>query len=205
VTRLAALVLPLLAVAGCSAAPGQPVATPAPVPFAACGELTQPPPDAPSAAPVGPAAASPAPAAAAATLPDLQLPCAAGGPAVALRDIRGPAVINLWASWCGPCRSELPAFQRLADRYGGQVHVIGVNTRDRPEAAASLATDLGLTLPTLTDPDERVRTAIRRAALPVTVFVDRSGRVRHIHDSTALDDQTLGALVRRHLDIPVTP
>lgn len=198
-TRLAALVLPLLVLAGCSAAPGQPSAETTPVPFAACGELIRPPADAASS---GPAGASAVPAASA--LPDLDLPCVAGGPAVALRDLRGPAVINLWASWCGPCRSELPAFQRLADRYGGQVHVVGVNTRDRPEAAVSLATDLGLTFPTLADPDERLRVAVRRAALPVTVFVDGSGRVRHIHDSTALDDKALAALVRRHLDVPVT-
>lgn len=201
-TRLAALVLPLLVLAGCSAAPGQPAAEATPVPFAACGELTQPPTDAASSAPAG--ASAPAGVPAGAALPDLNLPCVAGGPPVALRDVRGPAVINLWASWCGPCRSELPAFQRLADRYGGQVHVVGVNTRDGPEAAVSLATDLGLTLPTLADPDERLRVAVRRAALPVTVFVDRSGRVRHIHDATALDDQALAALVRRHLDVPVT-
>jgi thiol-disulfide isomerase/thioredoxin len=172
------------------------------VPFAACGALTRPPADAASAASAG--VTGPGGAYTASALPDVELPCLAGGPAVALGDVRGPAVINLWASWCAPCRSELPAFQRLADRNGGRVHVVGVNTGDRPDAAVSLATDLGLTFPTLADPDERVRTAVRRAVLPVTLFVDGSGRVRHVHDSTALNDQTLAALVRRHLDVPVT-
>lgn len=212
-TRLAALVLPLLVVAGCSAAPGQPAVEATPAPFVDCADLTQPPADAASSASAGvsataavstPSGVSAPAGVPAAALPDLELPCAAGGPAVALADVRGPAVINLWASWCGPCRSELPAFQRLADRHGGLVHVVGVNTRDRPDAAVSLAIDLGLTFPTLADPDERLRVAVRRAALPVTVFVDRSGRVRHIHDSTPLDDEALAALVRRHLDVPVT-
>jgi thiol-disulfide isomerase/thioredoxin len=197
VTRLVAFMLPLLVVAGCSPASEQPAAEATRVPFAGCGELTRP----PAGAPVGQKQSA---GALASVLPDLQLACAAGGPSVALRDVHGPTVINLWASWCAPCRSELPAFQRLADRYGEQVHVVGINTRDRVEAAASLATDLGLTIPTLADPDERLRRAIRRAALPVTIFVDRAGRVRYIHDSTALDFETLAALVRRHLDVPVT-
>ena len=212
-TRLVALMLSLLVVAGCAATRQQPAAEATRVPFAGCGELTIPPADTPvRTEPSADAAANPAPSADATAgsdpsqsggLPDLHLGCAAGGPAVALREVHGPAVINLWASWCAPCRSELPAFQRLADRYGEQVHVVGVDTRDRTEDAASLATDLGLTFPTLADPDEKLRVAIRRAALPVTVFVDRAGRVRHIHDSTALDDQTLAALVRQHLDVPV--
>jgi thiol-disulfide isomerase/thioredoxin len=193
VTRLAALVLPLLVVAGCSAAPGQPAVEATPAPFVDCADLTQPPADAANSASGGVSATA-----------AVSTPSGVGGPAVALADVRDPAVINLWASWCGPCRSELPAFQRLADRHGGQVHVVGVNTRDRPDAAVSLAIDLGLTFPTLADPDERLRVAVRRAALPVTVFVDGSGRVRHIHDSTPLDDEALAALVRRHLDVPVT-
>ena len=76
-------------------------------------------------------------------LPDLRLPCFTGGEPVGLDAVRGPAVINLWASWCGPCRKELPAFQRLAGRTGGQLHVVGVDTRDDREAAQSLAADLG--------------------------------------------------------------
>lgn len=199
--RLAALLLPLLVAAGCAAPPERPVAETSGAPFAAdCTALTQP--------PGGAGGVKPSPAASTAptvVLPDLELPCLTGSAAVSLRALRGPAVINLWASWCGPCRTELPAFQRLAERAGGELHVVGVDTRDRDAGARSLAADLGLTFPTLTDPDERLRIAVERAALPVTLFVDPSGHIRHIHDSTALDDRALTELVRRHLGVLVTP
>lgn len=183
------LAVPLLLAAACSATP-EPPADAARPPFADCGGLTEPP------AGTGRGGSTPTN-----QLPDLELPCFTGGAAVPLRALRGPVVINLWASWCAPCRAELPAFQRLADRAGGHLHVVGVDTRDRPAAAQSLATELGLTFPTLTDPGEKLRVAVKRSALPVTMFIDASGRVRHIHDSTALDDRALADLVGRHLDV----
>ncbi|MFD0819309.1 TlpA family protein disulfide reductase, partial [Micromonospora zhanjiangensis] len=152
------------------------------------------------------AAGGPAGDAAAGTvtrLPDLRLPCFTGGAPVGLAELPGPAVINLWASWCPPCRKELPAFQRLAVRAGDRLHVLGVDTRDDRAAAESLATDFGLTYPTLFDPDERLRRALARTALPVTLFVDGQGRVRHVDNTGALTDDTLAALVERHLDVPV--
>lgn len=198
---LAAAVVPLLVIAGCAAAPEQPATDPGSVPFAGCAPLSRPPEDAHAA----PAAASATTGdQSARALPDLTLPCLADGSSFALRDLRGPAVITLWASWCAPCRDELPAFEQMADRYGGHLHVVGINTRDRRAAAVSLGTDLGLTFPVLADPDEQVRVAVRRAALPVTLFIDRSGQIRHVHDSTALDGPTLAALVQRHLGLPVS-
>lgn len=188
---LAVVAVPLLLAAGCAARPEPPVDAAAP-PFADCGALAE--------SPAGAGGGASAPTN---RLPDLELPCFTGGAAVPLRALRGPVVINLWASWCAPCRAELPAFQRLADRAGDRLHVVGVDTRDRPAAAQSLATDLGLTFPTLADPGEELRVAVNRAALPVTVFVDASGRVRHIHDSAALDDRALADLVARHLDVQV--
>jgi thiol-disulfide isomerase/thioredoxin len=95
------------ALAGCTAE-AQPPAAPA-SPFADCAELT------PTAGSTG-------------KLPDLTLPCFTGGRPVGLADLRGPAVINLWASWCGPCRTELPAMQRLADQAGDRLRVVGVDT-----------------------------------------------------------------------------
>lgn len=205
---VAGSVLPLLLlVASCTATGGGRPAgrtAAASAPFADCATLTT----APTVSPAGSApAASPATTApgdgagSGEQLPDLELPCFTGDSPVRLSDVRGPAVINLWGSWCAPCRRELPAFQRLAQRAGG-VRVIGVDTRDDREAAASLAEDLGLTFPTLYDPDERLRSRLRAAGLPVTLFVDAAGRVRHLDNTGALDDQALGSLVERHLGVP---
>lgn len=188
--RMAVLAL-VLAAAGCSGSDDAPPTPEPPVPFASCASLTNPP----------PAAATVALPDGGKPLPDVALPCFAGGPDVTVSAIRGPAVVNLWGSWCPPCREELPAFQRFADRAAGKVTVVGVDTRDSRSAASSLAADLGLTYPNLYDPSERLRVAVEVSALPATLFVDREGRVRHLYNSVALDDATLATLAAKHLGV----
>lgn len=137
-------------------------------------------------------------------LPDVALPCLDGSGTVALRRLAGPAVINLWASWCPPCREELPAFQRYAERAGGRVAVIGVDTADRREAANSIVEDLGLTFPNLYDPRSQLRNAMGGRPLPVTLFVAADGAVAYVYNDRPLDDADLDRLVREHLGVVVT-
>jgi thiol-disulfide isomerase/thioredoxin len=166
-----------------------------PSPFADCATLTAAP---PSAAPP-PAASAPGPAG---PLPDLSLPCFTGESEIALRELRGPAVINLWASWCTPCREELPVMQRLADRAQGQLTVLSVDTGDSREAGGSFATDSGVTMPTLFDTEKKLLNALGQIRLPITVFVDAAGR------STVyplpLDARSLGEQVRKTTGVTVT-
>jgi thiol-disulfide isomerase/thioredoxin len=172
------------AMAGCMADTRPPSsAAETPSPFADCAGL----------APVSSAASD---------LPDLMLPCFTGGQPVRLADVRGPAVINLWASWCSPCRTELPAMQRLADRAGDRLRVFGVNTGDGREAAAAFGADTGVTLPTLYDQGKTLMNALRRTALPITVFLDGTGRT-YVYNQTALDDGGLTRLVREHTGVTV--
>jgi len=221
------LVLAALVLAGCAGRPTTDrTAEPAAGPFAACTALTAAPgraatppaaggagatgPPAPAAtgpaagataATTGPAAgATPAAEAVAAALA-ARLPCFADGAQLRLADLRGPAVVNLWASWCAPCRAELPAFQRYADRAAGRVHVVGVITEDTRRAAGALAEDLGVRFPALVDRGGEVRRGLG-GVLPITLFLDAAGRVRHVHTGPALDDDGLAALARRHLAGP---
>jgi thiol-disulfide isomerase/thioredoxin len=197
--RLAVLVLPVILVsAGCGARPEPARSEVQTAPFAGCAGLSSPP-----VADATPAGSGSADAASADALPELELPCFTGGDRVPLRAVRGPAVVNLWASWCHPCRKELPAFQRLTERLDGEAHVIGVNARDDRAAAQSLAEELGLTYPNLFDPDDELRRALGRPYLPITLFVDAEGRVRHLDQSGALDDAELADLVERHLGVVV--
>lgn len=129
------------------------------------------------------------------TLPDLTLECMAGGEPVRLSTLRGPLVINLWASWCGPCRQELPAFQRLAD--GGRVPVLGVVTEDSRDAAAWLADELKVSLPSVYDRSGALKAAAGELALPLTLFVAADGRTI-VYRDVALTDQTLAQLVDQH-------
>jgi thiol-disulfide isomerase/thioredoxin len=205
--RLALLFVPaLLAVAGCTTSTDtgevptsrEKAANSRPSPFADCADLGTPP---PSAAPA--ATGAPAGSAAGKALPDLTLTCFTGGAPVALRDVRGPAVINVWASWCPPCRKELPAFQRLSERADGRLRVLGVNSRDGREAAQSIGEDFGVRFPVIVDQGEAFQRALERNAIPLTVFVDGQGTVRHVDASGALDDARLAELVRRHLGVAV--
>ncbi|MBQ0903487.1 TlpA disulfide reductase family protein [Micromonospora sp. U21] len=199
--RLALLVLPLLllVVAGCTAAADDapaPRATAAerPSPFRDCAALST----APTAG-----AGTPAPATGGETLPELTLTCFTGGAPVTLRDVAGPAVINVWASWCPPCRKELPAFQRLSERAAGRLQVVGVNSRDSRNGARSIGEDFGVRFPILVDQGEALQRALNRNAIPLTLFVDGQGRIRHIDATGALDDARLAELVRQHLGLAV--
>lgn len=211
--RAALLFLPLLlaAAAGCTTtgadetAAGVPAPTRAerPSPFADCATLTTAPsaavtPGGSAATPSGDQGATPGD-----RLPELSLTCFTGGAPVALRDVRGPAVVNVWASWCPPCRKELPAFQRLSQRAGDRLHVIGVNSQDSRGAAQSIGEDLGVRFPVLFDQGQALQRALNRNAFPLTLFVDGQGRVRHIDASGALDDARLHELVREHLGVAV--
>jgi peroxiredoxin len=183
----ALLVALVLTVTGCSDAGDSPSAgDPVSSPMADCTGLTQPLGD--------PAGETGEP------LPDLTLPCFTGEEPFRLADLRGPAVVNLWASWCTPCRDELPALQRYADRAAREVHVVGVVTEDRRSAAAALAEDLGITFPALDDPDAELRKELGVLGLPATLFVDAAGRVRLVFPRP-LDEATLAGLVTEHLGV----
>jgi thiol-disulfide isomerase/thioredoxin len=130
------------------------------------------------AAKVRPCVATTAAAAASDPLPDVTLPCLGGGPDVRLAGMRGPLVINLFAQWCGPCRAELPFYERLAREGRGTVRVLGIDYLDtQPEGALELVRATGVTYPLLADPDGLLRIPFKARGLPVVVLVDAQGRV----------------------------
>ncbi|WJK41215.1 TlpA disulfide reductase family protein [Solwaraspora sp. WMMA2056] len=204
--RLLAVAVPLLMLAGCGGGAGGGSTTEAgAVPFADCAGLTTAPPA--STAPPDAAApptdgVSPDATPTGTSLPAIELACFADGTPVAVDAIRGPAVINFWASWCEPCRDELPALQRLADRTDGQLHLVGVNTWDDRDRAVAIAEDLGLSFPSLVDRDRALLLGVERVGLPLTLFVDDRGTIRHTYEGT-VDDATLAELVQRELGLPV--
>jgi peroxiredoxin len=105
------------------------------------------------------------------------------GPNLRLGEQRGRVVmVNFWATWCGPCRVELPQLAKLHDRYRGSGFLLlAVNIDEDPNAARALAGKLGLKFPVLLDTDKKVVGTYDLNAMPATVLIDKDGRVRHLH------------------------
>jgi cytochrome c biogenesis protein CcmG, thiol:disulfide interchange protein DsbE len=110
--------------------------------------------------------------------PDFALQTA-DGRTYRLSELRGQAVvINFWATWCGPCRGEMPAIEEAAmARAGDGLVVLAVNVRESAGQVQPYVTKLGLTFPVLLDPSGKVSARYRVGALPTTYLIDREGRI----------------------------
>jgi cytochrome c biogenesis protein CcmG/thiol:disulfide interchange protein DsbE len=109
---------------------------------------------------------------------DIDLPCLTAGPAVNPAKLAGrPVVINLWATWCEPCRTEMPILQAAHQRYDARVQFLGVNTKDRPEWAADFLQEVNVAYPQVVDSEGTLLGSLRSPGLPVTVVLDAEGRV----------------------------
>jgi DsbE subfamily thiol:disulfide oxidoreductase len=86
-----------------------------------------------------------------------------------------PTLVNVWASWCAPCRAEMPWLQRLADT--GSVRVLGVDAEDESGAASALLDELGVTFPSVFDPSNSFARGVGVVSKPMSVLVDADGRI----------------------------
>jgi len=114
--------------------------------------------------------------------PDFRL-AARDGAQVGLADHAGEVVmINFWATWCGPCRAEMPHLEALYQRYSSLgFTLLGVNVEDDPQGAAAWLEDTPVSFPILFDSKNEVTELYDVIAMPSTVLVDRSGRIRYVH------------------------
>jgi peroxiredoxin len=103
------------------------------------------------------------------------------GESVSLADFQGqPVVLNFWATWCPPCRAEVPHFQDAGLKYNGLATIIGVDQGEPNSLVSDFAAQFGVTYPMLLDPDNDVNRQYRVRALPTTVFIDSNGVVREV-------------------------
>lgn len=140
-------------------------------------------------------------AAGAQTLPPLSFDCLGGGELDLARAPGVPTLVNLWGSWCAPCRAELPLLQELADAAGERVRVVGVISRDGVPQAGSFAEDAGVTFPGAFDGDGVLMTELGLNALPFTYFLDAGGAVVHTEVGDVASVDELRALVAEHLGV----
>ena len=108
-------------------------------------------------------------------------------------DLRGyPVVVNKWASWCGPCQSEFPIFQRVSVAYGRRVAFVGVDANDHTSAARAFLHTFPVTYPSYSDPHQTISSSIKaNTYFPQTVFINRGGRVVFQHAGPYLNAKAL--------------
>ena len=100
-----------------------------------------------------------------------------------LYQFKGKVVLlNIWATWCGPCRQEMPQLDRLYQKYKSSGFVLlGVNVDEDVRKASDVAAKLGVSFPVLLDTDKAVSKLYDLSTMPSTVIIDRDGKVRYVH------------------------
>ena len=117
------------------------------------------------------------------TAPDFVLQEASTGRAIKLSELRGkPVVLNFWATWCGPCRSEMPAFQETYAKRGvggsNDLVILAVDVKESKDQVAYFQKQFGLTFPLVLDREGDVVSQYGAQGLPATYFIDKTGIVR---------------------------
>lgn len=132
----------------------------------------------------------------------VELPVEGSFPTVSLDEFEGmlvglrgrPVVVNIWASWCAPCRTEMPLLQSAADDYVGEAVVLGVASNDDPEKAQRFLRDLGLTYPNVFDDTGEIRVALGLTAFPTTYVFNADGTIR-ARVNGGISEQRLAGLI----------
>lgn len=113
------------------------------------------------------------------------------GTSITLSELQGkPVIINFWATWCGPCVKEMPAFERLKDDFGDKIGIIAVNCGDDAGTVKDFVEENGYTFPVVLDEEYSISMLYPTNSIPYTVVVDAEGRVTHI-STGALDADTM--------------
>lgn len=132
---------------------------------------------------------APAPASSS-ELPEIDGP----GMRALLEDLDRPAVVNVWASWCLPCRSEAPLLAAAHAAHGDQVEFIGIDVQDDRESAREFIDEFGLGFDHYFDPGRAVPAELGGFGTPITYFVDADGGIVETH-SGIIDEQTLALML----------
>ncbi|MDQ3849927.1 MAG: TlpA family protein disulfide reductase [Actinomycetota bacterium] len=116
-----------------------------------------------------------------------------------LRGLKGhPVVVNLWASWCGPCRFELPFLQSQAVKRAAKVGFLGIDVGDNRADARRFAAEFPMPYPSFVDPHEKLLARYGVKGLPATVFYGRDGQVKFVHQGVFATEQLLSEAIERY-------
>ena len=130
------------------------------------------------------------------------LPAQGSFPPVSIDEFKGilvglrgrPVVVNIWASWCAPCRTEMPLLQDAASNYAGRAVILGIASNDDPKEAKRFLDDLGLTYPNVFDNTGEIRVALGLTAYPTTYVFGPDGTIQ-ARVNGGISEQRLAGLI----------
>lgn len=116
---------------------------------------------------------------------------------ISLAAYRGqPVVLNFWASWCAPCRKELPAFQKVSEATEGEVAFLGVDHQDGRNGALRMLEETGVEYPSVFDPGGQLAERYGLFGMPSTVFISADGRILETRTGELTEDQLVERIER---------
>jgi len=114
--------------------------------------------------------------------PSFDLPAQAGGAKASLADGSGKVmIVDFWATWCEPCEDSFPHYQKLVDKHGGDLVVVGVSEDDAPDGIAAFAKKTNVKFPLAWDEGKAVSAQYHPPSMPTCYLIDRSGLVKYVH------------------------
>jgi thiol-disulfide isomerase/thioredoxin len=137
------------------------------------------------------------------TITGTQLDCLDGSAGINLEALRGPAIVNVWGSWCGPCQDEIPLFVDFYSRAKTKVTLLGIDVEEAQVADGRHFVEThGMTWPNLFDPDGRTASALGMG-VPITFFVDAQGVTTYKKIGVITSVQELEMLTQKYLGISI--
>lgn len=136
-------------------------------------------------------------------LPDVELACLGGGEPVSLAGLRGkPMIVNVWAQWCKPCRTEAPFLAEISEKESPDVMILGIDYNDpRPELAIDFAAEAKWRYPQLQDQDKLIKDPLKVLGPPQTFFVAADGTIAYRHSGPFTSADQIRELAAEHLSV----
>ena len=136
-----------------------------------------------------------------ATENSIMLDCLDGTDGASINGIKGPAIINVWGSWCGPCKEEMPVLRSFYEKAQGKLALIGVDVEEASiEDGRKFVKNNGITWPNLYDADGKSR-AYFGMGVPVTWFIAADGNVAYKHIGVIKSEKELISMTSKYLDV----